>query len=346
MTPDPLERDERLPSRPLRVLRPGKSLIEITLRTFHGHGLMKPTESANAAILGVLGRALFLYPEVELVGFWFLSNHYTLLVLTSSQLALSRFENHLNGNLAKELGRQVGWTERFWGRRYRPIPVGESDETQENRFRYLLSQGTKEGLVGRPEDWPGVSSLRAHLFGEKIEGVWFDRTKEYEANRRRPKNSKEPRKVFPTTYEIKLVPLPCWKDLSAADRRRASVKMVRDIERTAKKARSGKPPLGVKKILAQDPHVRPPSVAESPAPLSHGNKSERASYRDFYIVRIRAFRDASLRLRSGDANAWRDFPRGTFPPPIPPGSRVRGLRKRTARRATSSAAGTAAVSSA
>jgi hypothetical protein len=30
-----------------------------------------------------------------------------------------------------------------------------------------------------PRKWPGVTSLKAHLSGEPLEGVWFDRTQEF-----------------------------------------------------------------------------------------------------------------------------------------------------------------------
>lgn len=336
MTPDPLGPDERLPARPLRFLPKGECLVEITIRALHGRPLLKPTKQATAAILGVLGRALHLNPEVKLVAFWFLSNHYTMLLRTSSQIALSRFESHVNGNIAKEIGRQLGWTERFWGRRYQSIYVGMSDETQEGRFRYLLAQGTKEGLVARPEDWPGACSLLAHTRGVKLYGIWFDRTKEYEANRRRHKGSKEPRKVFPTKYAIPIAPLPCWDDLTEDERRRRSREIVREIERTTRKKRHGKPPLGLKKIMSADPHARPETVASSPAPLSHGNLSERGSYRDFYVTRMRSYRAAARRLRDGDLSAWKDFPAGCFPPPIPPGMKleIRADRSRERRTAT------------
>jgi hypothetical protein len=34
-------------------------------------------------------------------------------------------------------------------------------------------------LVDRPREWPGVHTVRALLEGEILEGLWFDRTKEY-----------------------------------------------------------------------------------------------------------------------------------------------------------------------
>ncbi len=89
----------------------------------------------------------------------------------------------VNGNLAKEAGRLHGWRERFWGRRYTAIVVSHEEAAQVTRLRYILEQGTKEGLVRSPLDWPGTHSTQALLDGRPIRGIWFDRTREYEARR-------------------------------------------------------------------------------------------------------------------------------------------------------------------
>jgi hypothetical protein len=45
-------------------------------------------------------------------------------------------------------------------------------------LRYLLSHSVKEGLCESPFDWPGVECAKALVHGEKLEGVWFNRSKE------------------------------------------------------------------------------------------------------------------------------------------------------------------------
>ena len=89
--------------------------------------------------------------------------------------------NYLNSNLAREAGRLYRWREKFWGRRYQAIVVSEEEAAQVNRLRYLLSQGCKEGLVARPRDWPGAQCVEALVEGVSLEGLWFDRTREYAA---------------------------------------------------------------------------------------------------------------------------------------------------------------------
>ena len=335
---------DKYPSRPLRGLPSGECLVELTSRTFQGYRLMKPTRQMNAAILGALGRASHLYPSVRLVGFWFLSNHYTMLVRTKSQRALSAFIRHLNKNISIQIRREHGWTEHAWGRRAQQMFVAASAFTQEGRLVYLLAQGTKEGLVRRPRDWGGVSSLRALLYGDKIVGTWFDRTRECNANRRWKPGCGRQRKVFPTTYEIKLAPLPCWDDLTDSERRERVCAMVKEIEERAARERKGKPPLGMKKVMEADPYERPRQVADSPAPICHGTIEEKKEYWGWYEGHVDTYRDASERLRRGDLSAWRSFPPSSFPPAIPPGVRLKLKRRRAPAAASRSSAGAAQVS--
>jgi len=38
-------------------------------------------------------------------------------------------------------------------------------------------------LIKSPYDWPAVNMAKAIARGEPVEGVWFNRTEEYEARR-------------------------------------------------------------------------------------------------------------------------------------------------------------------
>ena len=116
---------------------------------------MKPTQELRTLVLGVLGRSLRLY-AVRLHAFVFLSNHYHMLLSVEDSLQLAQFMNYLNSNVAREAGRLHRWREKFWGRRYQAIVISEEEPAQVDRLRYLLSQGCKEGLVARPQDWPGA----------------------------------------------------------------------------------------------------------------------------------------------------------------------------------------------
>ncbi|HSJ74704.1 MAG TPA: hypothetical protein VK899_00705, partial [Gemmatimonadales bacterium] len=52
----------------------------------------------------------------------------------------------------------------------------DEEAAQVDRLIYVLSNGVKEGLVARVEEWPGVHSAHALLTGEPLEGIWYDRT--------------------------------------------------------------------------------------------------------------------------------------------------------------------------
>ena len=145
-----------------------------------GRFLLKPSPELNRRIVGAIGRAqrqtgLTLHAVV------FASNHYHLLASPETPVQLVEFMRHIQSNIAREAGDLHDWDGKFWGRRYRDIPVSDEPEAQIDRLRYCLAHGVKEGLVARCRDWPGVHSAAALLDGEVLTGVWYDRTALYEA---------------------------------------------------------------------------------------------------------------------------------------------------------------------
>ena len=170
-------------SRPLRFIPEGGALVEVTTRTLQSRFLLRPSRATNEVVLGVLGRAQRLYP-VEICGFVFASNHYHLLLRVADAEQLANFMGYFNSNLARELGRLVGWREKVWSRRYTAIVISDEEGAQRARLKYILAHGAKEDLVDRPREWPGVHAVRALLEDEPLEGLWFDRTAEYAARQR------------------------------------------------------------------------------------------------------------------------------------------------------------------
>ena len=82
----------------------GGALVEVTLRTIQSRLLLRPGPVVNEIILGVLGRAQRLY-GVRCCSVVFLSNHFHCLLLVDDALQLSRFMQHVDGNLSSEIGR-------------------------------------------------------------------------------------------------------------------------------------------------------------------------------------------------------------------------------------------------
>ena len=161
-------------ARPLRYLPPDCPLVEVTCRTIHGRMLLRPSRELNRRVLGVLARAARRY-QMGVCYFIFLSNHCHLLLRPTSAQQLASFMNYLNSNIAREAGRLHRWREKFWGRRYRAIPVSFEPEAQIDRLRYLLSQGCKEGLVAKPQEWPGATSVHAQLGDGIVTGTCSSR---------------------------------------------------------------------------------------------------------------------------------------------------------------------------
>jgi REP element-mobilizing transposase RayT len=196
--------------RPLRFMPYPVSTFEITTRCLHSRLLLTPSEELNQIVLGVIGRAQCLFPGILLHLFVVASNHIHMLATTPSANLLASFMGYVNGNIAREVGKLQSWTEKFWSRRYRAIPVLDHTALLE-RARYFLSHGCKEGLVKRPRDWPGANCVKALCEGLQLWGLWFDRTREYQA---RLQGKRFMKNEFAAPYQVKLAPLPCWEHLS------------------------------------------------------------------------------------------------------------------------------------
>ena len=280
---------------------------------------MIPTPECRDLILGVIGRAQERYPAILLHALVFLSNHYNLILTTPDAGTMSSFMCFVNSNIAREIGRLVGWREHFWGRRYRPIEILDAF-AQEGRLKYLIAQGEKEDLVLLPQDWPGASSILALLHGTKLFGTWHDRTAEFKARKRAKQTGEkvDPRD-FETVYEIKLTPLPSWRNWTEDARRARVAAIVEELitEGKARREESGRAPMGVAKILRQDPHGTPSATKRSPAPICHASDhATRTRYRRALYAFVDAYRAASKRIRDGALSAaGRLLPAATSLPP-------------------------------
>ena len=238
-------------ARKLRYTPEGGGLFEVTCRTIHSRFLLRPSRRLNPIVVGVLARAKRRYC-VELSGFCCLSNHFHVLVRVEDSRQLARFMGYVCSKLAREVGRLTGWREKIFSRRYQAILISEEETAQVERLSYLLAHGTKENLVARPQDWPGVHCVQALLSGQPLEGVWHDRTKEYVA-RMRGEDVTPNRFAIPETLELD--PLPCWRHVSPEQYRQRIAGLVDAIIAAAEARRkeSGKEPAGAAAIHSQNP---------------------------------------------------------------------------------------------
>jgi REP element-mobilizing transposase RayT len=274
--------------------------------------LLRPSAELNDIVLGVIGRAQSLF-SVRIHALVVMSNHWHALLSIDHAAQLAGFMAFVNGNIAREVGRLHDWRHKFWARRYRAIVVAD-DDAAVARLRYILSNSCKEGLVDRPGDWPGVSSVRALTAGTPLRGTWHNRTAEHRA---RGRGQRVVPGQFSSQYEVRLETLPCWHTLSPARHRAACADLVAQVEAETRdeRARSGRACVGQDRLLAQDPHQRPESSENSPAPFVHGSSDEiRTAFRQAYAAFVDAFRAAAVRLLCIDST---DFPIGAFPPGLP-----------------------------
>jgi len=222
---------------------------------------------------------------------------------------------YLNSNLARELGRRVGWRDKVWARRYQAIVISNEAAAQIERLKYVLAHGVKEGLVEKVAQWPGVHCVHALMMEETLEGYWFDRSQEYAA---RIRGEDFDRMRYATPEVLTLSPLPCWKHLPVETRKRLVADLVSEIEAEAatRRQQTGSQVLGVSAVRGQHPLDRPKRSKKSPAPLFHAaSKAVRQELYAAYGWFVAAYRDASEKLRGGTRTVA--FPLGSFPPALP-----------------------------
>jgi hypothetical protein len=293
---------------------PAGFVVEITAQTVGQRFLLRPSEALNRVILAVLGRALALFP-VDLHAFAFMSNHWHALVSVPDGLALSRFVQHVHSNIARAVNSMLGTEGAVFGRASF-IMVGE--DAEQDRLRYVLAQGVKEGLVARCTQWPGVHCARALLREEVLVGRWRDGRHERQIRGggrspgrpggRAPSNSEVEK-----TYPIDLVPLPSWRPLDEGQRYLRVREIMNEIERAAKVAHPV--PLGVRGVLARDPFSKPVEVKRAPAPRIHTHSGElREAFTAEHLAFSEGFLDAAWRLKSGGPAA---VPARAFAPIVP-----------------------------
>lgn len=294
-------------ARPIRYVPPG-STVEVTTRTIQGRFLLRPSQLLNAIIVGILGRSLERYP-IKLHYFVVLSNHVQMLLTVPDGQALAKFMNYVNSKMAREAGRLCGWRARFWGRRYSAICVLD-ESAMVARLRYLMAHGCKEFLVERPEDWPGASALRAVVKGEPLVGTWIDRTAACRSGRNALEHLIE--------YQVRISPLPCWRQLSPRETQRRCTELLEDIKAAVNREirERGHSPLGAAVVCRKAPESRPTATKRSPAPLCHASSRQmRDAYRREYQEFSAAYCAASVRFRAGDTGV--EFPPHCFPPSLP-----------------------------
>ena len=300
--------------RPLRYLvhaqNGGKATVEITARTLQARFLLRPDSHVNSIINGVLARGKERF-GVEIHADVALSNHLHLMLSVTAVKQLSRFMQYVMSNIARKVGRYVGWRGRFWHRRYRCIEISPDEESLVARFDYILRHGTKEGLVRCPTEWPGVHC--AWHFAQNqwtVRGHWDDLTKQF---RMRHVGKKPKTRDIRSDEHFEFDPLPCWAHW---DRSKIRAWVLERLE-TIREMYADQAFLGVDRILRQNITEAPNDPKRTPAPDVHSKDPQaRRDMRNAYREFVRSFYAAAGRLERFlhlEADPY-FFPAGCHPP--------------------------------
>jgi hypothetical protein len=195
-------------------------------------------------------------------------------------------------------------------------------ESQTRCLEYILGHGVKEGLVAKPQLWPGINSAGPLLRDGVIRGEWFDGTgysRAIDAEHRRKRARRIRKADYYSCSDIVLSPIPAWRALGAHRRTLEIRRMLERIEAEGTAARKGRRPLGAKAVMripltevSDLPRVpwlerrrKMISWSDPTAPQTH-------SYARLYWRFQREFRLASTAYRSGRIDP--PFPPGAFVP--------------------------------
>jgi len=302
----------------IRHYEPGVYYYEVVAKCCGDEMLFRPDPMALGLIALALQKACAKHPEIRVVAFNFLSNHYHLVVAVADDRdapKISLFLKTLNQTLAMSLNELRGRDGHFFRGKPSVTPILD-DAAVADRMTYTHTQAVHHGLVERAEDWIGLTSFRAVCDGRSsLEVPFFDEKKWRE-------ESGDPADVEAFT---KMISIPIsnpmkWDRLSPSSlraARRAHEASVRDRERDMRAERKAE---GEHRALPKpssyaktNPYSRPAGpLKRSPQPWAHGSKKAVEDYRERYSQTRAVHRVASDKFRA--TGKLGKFPAGTFAP--------------------------------
>ncbi len=297
----------------------GSVPFHVVSRVFQGRHLLRPSRELNSIVVGVFGRALELYSQVQLYALAVMSNHIHIM-LQGPPHQVPAFVGFIKREISRRWGHRpdVGWHGTMWHEyNARGLPTAES---QEHCLKYILSQGVKEGLVKRPEEWPGVHCAHALVTGAPLKGRWlnataYSRATDAESRKRRPQPIS--RDGYATEYDVGFAPIPAWRYLDAETRQRRVQCLVDEIVEEGTATRNGRPALGACRVrripLERRTEVpRPPWLTRRRRVICWAAEHEAETRRfiDAYNDFQRSFRLSAIEDRLREPA----FPSGSFAP--------------------------------
>ena len=189
----------------------------LTSRTLEGRFYMVcDRREVNDIIGGVVAMGQQRH-AVKIHGMVFMSNHFHMVVTGDNPEQIAGFMKYVKSNLTREFNILRRRSGTMWHRRY-DMEVSDYDERSHvQMLAYVLAHGAKEGLVQRPQMWPGVSSAAEVLDGAgPQQGVWVRRTA---MGRTTAKVIAEQPERFYVPKTVELSPLPTLEHLDVREQR-------------------------------------------------------------------------------------------------------------------------------
>ena len=301
----------------------GSVPYHIISKTLRGHFYLVPKPLINQMIAGIVGRAQHNWPEIKLYAYGFLSNHFHLM-LQGEGVDIAAFVGFIKREISRRVGQHFQLPGTFWHNRYdcTALPTAKS---QLKCLIYILSQGVKEDLVERPEQWPGIHCAKQLMSGRASKGTWFDATtygKDLHAARQKNPNATLNRRDYQLRYSIQLSPIPEWSRTPTTQIRANIRKLIDELVAENRKRRTAeqKKVLGVKKILELGPEIaklppNPPWYKKRRRMIVAWANRFAQEVRDYvlgYWAFQFEFRDASKAFRNGKLDV--EFPSGAWRP--------------------------------
>ncbi|MCB9544895.1 MAG: hypothetical protein H6706_03260 [Myxococcales bacterium] len=237
------------------------AMYDVVVKVSDDRFAFAPTEAHHALVLGVLGRARQLMPDVDVYGFHVMSNHLHLLIGAATLGDKARFLAWSMRELSKRTNRRLGRTGKLLEQNRCTQVTSAAHALQ--RLRYLMGQATAQFLARHPHDDIFPSSTPALLHGRPLPATFRYAGAE------------------PIDCPLHIDRLPGLEDLSPAEHRALMGRLADDL---AREARPRRKKAGVRlprpeQLRRLDPMTRPRARQRSPKPVVHGSAEHAALWR-------------------------------------------------------------------
>ncbi|MCK5689648.1 hypothetical protein KAI87_10285 [Myxococcota bacterium] len=308
----------------------------IVSRIFGGVFRLVPTPKITAIINGIFARARQNYPGIKLYAAVVLSNHFHL-QLQGEPEEIPVYIGYIKREISRRIGKEQDRSGPMWAG-YDSLAL-PSQISEMSSFRYILGQGVKEGLVERPEQWPGLHCAKSLLTGKPLPGIWFDGTgfsRKWDREKRRKNGNTDlvKKKDFITKTELSFEKIQRWENLSDEEYAAQIKAIIDEVVQEQKEERGGAPVLGAEQVMKTsiDTHKawEPLLFHEERSRLvcwGPSHATELQEYLAEYWAFQKAYKEASKRFRAGELDV--EFPENSFRPTTFVGMR-KGVRKRKA----------------